>query len=82
MEDPSSMFFSIVQCNQMGLLAEFPQSEIVPPSGSTPAPFEQYVTMSSILYTAALKNPRLLITPGFFPPKHDELKVCCNADGR
>ncbi len=80
MEDPSSMFFPIVQSNQMGLLAEFPQSETVPPSGRTPAPFVQYVTMSSVLYTAP-KTPRRIITPGFFFPKHDELKVCCNADG-
>lgn len=76
MEDPSSMFFSIVQSNQMGLLAEFPQSEIVPPSGRTPAPFVQYVTMSSILYTAALKNPRLIITPGFFFPRSMTSSKC------
>lgn len=37
---------------QMELLAEFPQSETVPPSGRTPAPSVQYVTMSSVLYTA------------------------------
>lgn len=42
MEDPSSMFFPIVQSNQMGQLEEFPQSETVPPSGRTPAPFVQY----------------------------------------
>lgn len=66
MEDPSSMFFPIVQSNQMGLLAEFPQSETVPPSGRTPAPFVQYVTMSSVLYTAP-KTLTESLRRGFFP---------------
>lgn len=45
MEDPSSMFLTSVQSNQMGLLGDFPQSEIVPPSGrkltTALAPFER-----------------------------------------